>query len=105
MAPIDAAFADLALQDYPNYTETARKFNVNRCTLSRRYRGQTVSVKKSWQINLILSNEQEKNLISYVNKLTERGIPPTNAIIRVFTYNIFGKPPGNNWSYRFVQKY
>ena len=105
MAPIDAALADLALQDHPNYSETARKFNVNRCTLSRHYRGQTVSVKESRQINSILSNEQKKNLISYVNKLTERGIPPTNTIIRVFAYNISGKRPGNNWSYRFVQRH
>jgi len=33
MASIEAALADLALQDSPNYTATAKKFNINRSTL------------------------------------------------------------------------
>ncbi len=96
MASIEAALADLALQDSPNYTATAKKFNINRSTLSRRHRGKTASVKKSKQTTSILSNQQEKELIRYINKLTERGIPPPNAMIRVFAYNISGKQPGKN---------
>ena len=103
MASIEAALADLALQDSPNYTATAKKFNVNRSTLSRRHRGVTVSIKEGRQTTSILSNQQEKELISYINKLTERGIPPTNAIIRVFAQDISKKKPGKNWAYRFVQ--
>ena len=91
MASIEAALADLALQDSPNYAKTARKFNINRSTLSRRHRGITGSIKEGRQITSILSNQQEKKLISYINKLTERGIPPTNTIIRVFAHNIFKK--------------
>ncbi len=45
MASIEAALADLALQDSSNYTATAKKFNINRSTLSRRHRGKTASVK------------------------------------------------------------
>jgi len=37
MDPIDAAFAALKLQDPPNYTWTAKEFNVNYTTLLRRY--------------------------------------------------------------------
>jgi DNA invertase Pin-like site-specific DNA recombinase len=103
MDPIDAALADLALQDSPNYAMTARKYNINRSTLSRRHRGITVSIKEGRQTTSILSNQEEKCLISYINKLTERGIPPTNAMIRVFAHNISGKEPGKNWSYRFVE--
>ena len=84
MASIEAALADLALQDSPNYTQTAKKFNVNRSTLLRRYRGVTALIKKGWQTTLILSNQQEKTLISYINQLTKRGISSTNTIIRVF---------------------
>ena len=103
MDSIEAALANLALQESPNYAETARKFNVNRCTLSRRHRGITTSVKEGRQSRSILSSQQQKALISYINKLTERGIPPTNAMIRVFAYNISGNRPGKNWSYSFVQ--
>ena len=38
MDPINAALAALELQDSPNYTWTAKEFNVNRTTLSRRHR-------------------------------------------------------------------
>jgi len=105
IASIEAALADLALQDSPNYTATAKKFNINRTTLSRRHRGITTSVKESKQTTSILSNQQEKKLIRYINKLTERGIPFPNAMIRGFAYNISGKQPGKNWSYEFVRRH
>jgi len=105
MTSTEAALADLALQDSSNYTATAKKFNINRSTLSRRHRDKTASVKKSKQTTSILSNQQEKELIRYINKLTERDIPSFNAMIRVFAYNIFEKQPGKNWSYEFVRRH
>jgi hypothetical protein len=41
MAAIDKALADLDLQEYPNYSGTAKKYDVDRMTLSRRHRGVT----------------------------------------------------------------
>jgi len=105
MASIEAALADLALQDSSNYTATAKKFNINRITLSRRHRSITVSMKKSKQTKSILSNQQEKELIRYIIKLIERGILSFNAMIRVFAYNISGKQPGKNWFYEFVRRH
>ena len=105
MASIAAALADLALQESSNYTATAKKFNINRSTLSRRHRDITVSVKESKQTTSILSNQQEKELIRYINKLIERDISSLNVMIRVFTYNISEKQPGKNWSYEFVRRY
>ncbi len=83
MTSIEAALADLALQDSSNYIATVKKFNINQSTLSRRHRGKTAFVKKSKQTTLILSNQQEKELIRYINKLIERDIPSFNAMIRV----------------------
>ncbi len=96
MTSIEAALADLALQESFNYTATAKKFNVNQSTLSRRHRGKTVFVKKSKQTTSILSNQQEKELIRYINKLIKRDISSLNAMIRVFAYNISGKQSGKN---------
>ena len=96
MTSIEAALADLALQDSPNYTATAKKFNINRSTLSRRHRDKTAFVKESKQTTSILSNQQEKELIRYINKLTERDILFSNAMIRVFAYNISEKQSGKN---------
>jgi len=105
MTSIEAALADLALQDSSNYTATAKKFNINRSTLSRRHRDKTVFVKKSKQTTSIFSNQQEKELIRYINKLIERDISSLNVMIRVFAYNISGKQSGKNWSYEFVQRH
>ncbi len=105
MASIEAALADLALQDSPNYTATAKKFNINRSTLSRRHRDKTAFVKESKQTTSILSNQQEKELIRYINKLTERDILFSNAMIRVFAYNISEKQSGKNWFYEFVRRH
>ncbi len=96
MTSIEAALADLALQKSSNYTATAKKFNINRSTLSRRHRNIIVFVKKSKQTTSILSNQQEKELIRYINKLIERDISSLNVMIRVFAYNISEKQPGKN---------
>ncbi len=105
MTSIEAALADLALQKSSNYTATAKKFNINRSTLSRRHRDIIAFVKKSKQTTSILSNQQEKELIRYINKLIERDIPSLNVMIRVFAYNISGKQSGKNWSYEFVRRH
>jgi len=105
MTSIEAALADLALQDSFNYTATAKKFNINRSTLSRRHRNKTIFVKKSKQTTSILSNQQEKELIRYINKLIERDISSFNVMIRVFAYNISEKQSGKNWSYEFVRRH
>ncbi len=96
MASIEAALADLALQDSFNYTATAKKFNINRSTLSRRHRSKTTFVKKSKQTTSIISNQQEKELIRYINKLIERDILSFNAMIHVFAYNISEKQSDKN---------
>ncbi len=105
MTSIEAALADLALQKLSNYTATAKKFNINRSTLSWQHRGIIVFVKKSKQTTSILSNQQEKELIRYINKLIERDISSFNVMIRVFAYNISGKQSGKNWFYEFVRRH
>ncbi len=105
MTSIEAALADLALQKSSNYTATAKKFNINRSTLSRRHRSIIAFVKKSKQTTSILSNQQEKELIRYINKLIERDISSLNVMIRVFAYNISEKQSGKNWSYEFVRRH
>ena len=102
MDSIDAALADLALQNTPNYAATAKKFNVNRTTLSRRHRGITAPRGYAPNGMQLLSDEQTKGLINYINQLTERGLPPTNAMVRTFARDISGKWPGKNWVYNFI---
>ena len=77
-APIDLALAELSLQDVPNVVATAKKFNVVESTLRRRWKGETMSKKNvASEYHQRLINAQEEALIHQINRLTNRGIPPT----------------------------
>ena len=54
MDPINAALAALELQDPPNYTRTAKEFDINRSTLSRRYRRITRAREDTTEIKSLL---------------------------------------------------
>ena len=102
MGSIEAALADLALQDTVNYSATAKKFNVTRSTLARRHKGQTAAPGVRPKNNQLLTQEQLRGLVRYINELSSRGLPPTNPMIRTFVRDITGKWPGKNWVYSFV---
>ena len=68
MDSINAALADLDLQKTPNYTVIAKKFNINRTTLSRRYKGFTSKMGTNLNLAALLFPEQSKGLINYINK-------------------------------------
>jgi len=103
MDPIEAALAALKSQNIPNYTATAKKFGVNRTTLSRRHRGITAPRGATASSLALLSPAQKKVCIDYINELTKRGIPPTARMVARFAAEISGKQPGKNWVNRFVR--
>jgi len=70
MDSIDAALAALDLQETPNYTVTAKKFGINRTTLSRRHRGITAARGTNPSSIALLLPEQRKIFIGYINELT-----------------------------------
>ena len=82
MDSIDLALADLNAQLSPNIRATARKFNLVESTLRRRWKGQSMSRKDACsEYKQRLTNVQEEALISQINRLTDRNIPPTSRII------------------------
>ena len=90
MSSIEAALRDLALEDKPNITTIAESHTVHRSTLSRRWRGKIKGRDQYIDSILLLTKQEQKNLVLYINKLTERGIPPTNAMVRNFAHDIYG---------------
>ena len=100
---IDAALAALKLQKSPNYTATAKKFGIDRTTLSRRHRGITAARGANPSSQALLSPAQRKVFIDYINELTQRGIPPTARMVNRFAAEISGKQPEKNWLNRFVK--
>ena len=96
MAPIDDAIDYLRSQEVINYTATAKLFNIDRTTLSRRWRGVTSLTATTTDYKSLLTKQQQQTLVAYINKLTLRGIPPTQAMVRVFARDISSKEPGKN---------
>ena len=103
---MEAALAALDLQDRCNYSEVAQKYGLNRTTLSKRYKGQTVS----WKAFLSESRQcltiaQEEALIEQINKLTDRHIPPTSQMVKNFAEEMIGREVGKNWTQGFIRRH
>ena len=103
MDQIERAMADLRLQDKPNIQATANKFNIDRTTLSRHWRGVQRSKEDGYDSQRLIDTAQSQALIKYINDLTERGLPPTNHMVRTFASHIAGRLPGPHWTSRWVK--
>ena len=105
MDSIQAALEDLKLQDKKNITGVAKFHGVDRSTLSRRFNGVSNPATVYHQSRQLLHPQQEKDLVQYINELTEKGLPPTPAMVCNFAYDIVGKRPGKNWSQGFCKRH
>ena len=77
-ARIQAAINDLRSQDRRNIAATAKRYGIARETLSKRFRGATGPNQEATSYSRKqLTDTQEETLITYVNKLNDRGFPPT----------------------------
>jgi hypothetical protein len=72
---IELAVADLESQESLNYAQTAKKWDIDRFTLSRRHRGITGSKDDQYSYAVkVFTNEQENVLVRYINDLSARGL-------------------------------
>ena len=90
-ADLELALADLAKQDTPNYSAASKKYGVPRRTLSNRFTGKSVSRQAAAaEYHQRLDTAQEEALIELINRLTNRGLPPTNSIVKNLAEEIIG---------------
>jgi hypothetical protein len=70
---IELAITDLETQEYLNYAATARKYKIERITLSRRHRD-IIGSKEDQYFYIVktLINVQKNVLIQYINDLNVR---------------------------------
>ncbi|OXV05138.1 hypothetical protein Egran_07094 [Elaphomyces granulatus] len=105
-ADIKLALNDLKSHKSPNYTATANKYNVDRNTLSRRYKGICMSNHDEHSAyQNFLPDAQEEVILGYINDLSDRGMPPTPQILENIVIEIVKQPIGRNWITRFCQRY
>ncbi|KAF2265439.1 hypothetical protein CC78DRAFT_425283, partial [Lojkania enalia] len=85
MGDIEAALSaieSLRLGEDFTYAEVARRFNVDRSTLSRRHRCITGSMAEGCNNKRLLNARQETELIEYINRLCTKGLPSSRDMIR-----------------------
>ena len=111
MAPVDEdaiakALADLKLQDQPNIAGTARRHNVSRTTLRGRfYKTQISQAEAASKYHRRLTDSQEEVLIGHINRLTNKGMPPTTQMVRNFAEEIIQDHVGHSWTSDFVKRH
>ena len=104
--PLELALENLSIQDPPNVGKTAREYGVVESTLRRRWKGQTVSMEEASSLyKQRLTKPQEEALISQINALTDRGMPPTPSMVKNFAEEIIKAPLGKNWTSDFVRRH
>jgi hypothetical protein len=99
------ALRSLPPGEKPNISLVARTYGVDQSNLSRRYRGVTGSKEAQYNNQRLLSKEQSRELVKYINKLTERGLPPMNSMLANFARDISGREPGKNWASRWIKSH
>src|SRR3979490_1579671 len=103
---MEAAFAALDLQETRNYSKVAKEYELERTTLAKRYKGQTVSKKVFLsESRQCLTIAQEEALIEQINKLTDRHIPPTSQMVKNFAEEMIGREVGKNWTQGFIRRH
>jgi hypothetical protein len=105
-ARIAAAIAAIRSGEIKDYSKEAAKYNIDRTTISKRIRGLTKSRKDAdsfWR--QCLTSAQEETLIAHINKLTDRGMPPTSSIVRNLAEEIRGAKVGKNWTGQFIRRH
>jgi hypothetical protein len=103
---IQLAIADLESQECPNYTATAKKYNISRVTLARRHQGIQQSRDKINSIHhKLLTTAQEEVIIKHINSLTDRAIPPTPKILSNIVQEVVKQDIGEHWVPRFCKRY
>ena len=100
---LELALADLRQQIKPNFKGTATLYNINRTTLRWHFLGHQQSILDSHsETPRRLSNDIEKNLIDFINRLTERSLPPTSQIVKNVTEELCNMSVGKNWVGHFT---
>jgi Tc5 transposase DNA-binding domain/helix-turn-helix, Psq domain len=103
---IEQAISALKSGDCATITDAAKLYQVNRSTLSRRFNGKTVSRQEAASIyTRHLSNTQEQAIITWINGLANRGLPPTPQMIRNEVQYVLKCDIGMNWVTKFYKRH
>jgi transposase len=108
MDPIQEAIEYLesheARDDF-SYREVAKKFSVDRTTLSRRHQGKQSTYATKGKRQQLLNLQQEHEVVLYIERCARRGLPPTREMIANFAGTIVKCEVSQSWVTRFLHRH
>jgi hypothetical protein len=105
---LEAALEELSTYkhgDHPLYAQLAKKYGVERSTLSRRHRAVTGSQEHDILSRQKVTPQQEAELLKHIEELTKQRLPPTRAIIQNFASLIVKNLVSKSWVTRFLNRH
>ena len=101
-----AAIASLESQEAPNYSEAARQLNLDCTAIKNQLLSKTTSqAEANSRCRQLLTNAQEEQLITQINKLTVHYMPPTSQIVKNIAAEIKGGEVNKNQTANFIQRH
>jgi hypothetical protein len=88
-----------------SYRAVAKQFGVDRTTLSRRHRGAQQTVAAKHEEQQLLNPQQEAELVVYIERCTERGLPPTREMVRNFASAVAKWEASDAWVTRILHRH
>ncbi|CAE7003005.1 HTH Tnp Tc5 domain containing protein [Pyrenophora teres f. teres] len=88
-----------------SYRAVAKRFGVDRTTLSRRHKGLTQSNEAAHEQQQLLNPQQEHELVLHIERRTRRGLPPTREIVQHFAEAIVKCSVSERWVSRFLHRH
>ncbi|EMD88363.1 hypothetical protein COCHEDRAFT_1109523 [Bipolaris maydis C5] len=85
MTALAKAIAAIDSQDTEgqlSYRTAAKKFSIKVTTLTRRHQNKTQLLAAAAAKRQLLTPPQESELVKYIEKLLDRGLPPSRAIVK-----------------------
>jgi predicted HicB family RNase H-like nuclease len=105
MDAINAAIEAIELREPDasfSYRAVAKQFGVDRTTLSQRHRGAQQTVAAKHEEQQLLNPQQEAELVVYIERCTERGLPPTREMVQNFASAVAKWEASDAWVTRFL---
>jgi hypothetical protein len=91
-------------EDKSSYRQIAKIFGVNRTTLARRHQGLTRSNAGEALRRMLLTPQQETELVKYLEGLSRRELPPTREMIQNFASIVAKWEVSDAWVTRFLNR-
>jgi DDE superfamily endonuclease/Tc5 transposase DNA-binding domain len=105
MAPIDEAIEEIkshGLGGEFSYRKVAERYGVSRETLRRLHQEISVPREQYKSEQRKITQEQERELVSYIEQLTARRLQPTREMVQNFASAIAKQPMSKSWVSRFL---